>query len=81
MGIKKVTDRKYLGFKRTMAELKPILAQFIDKEAVIYKMIADFRLLSKFSKDEMTAFFKGFFVEIKDEATVKKIFIDGARAK
>jgi hypothetical protein len=29
----------------------------------------------------MTAFFKGFFVEIKDEATVKKIFIDGARAK
>jgi len=81
MGIKKVTDRKYLGFKRTMAELNPILAQFIDKEAVIYKMIADFRLLSKFSKDEMTAFFKGFFVEIKDEATVKKIFIDGARAK
>ena len=81
MGIKKVTDRKYLGFKRTLPEIKTILEKFSANEAAVYKVIDDFKLLSKFSKNEMTVFLQGFFTQIKDEAAIKKIFVDGARVK
>lgn len=79
--IKKVTDRLYLGFPRTMEELKKSLALFQEREEAIYKTIEDFPLLRRPGKDEMKAFIKSFFELIKDDANIKKIFIYGARKK
>jgi hypothetical protein len=81
LGIEKVTDRLYLGFPRTMAELKPAIALFMEKENDVYKVINDYPLLRKKPKEEMLAFMKGFYTIIKEKANVQKIFIDNARLK
>lgn len=79
MGIKKVTDRKYRGFKRTMDEIRPIVSRFMQKEQDVYKLISEFPYLNAASKKEMTVFFEGFFNEMRDEQKIQKIFIDEAR--
>ena len=75
----KVTERKYLGFKRNMDEVKPIVARFLEKEADVYKLINDFSLFKPETKKEMTTFLEGFFNEMRDEKKVQKVFVDGAR--
>lgn len=81
LGIEKVTDRLYLGFPRTMAELKPVVAYFLQKEVEVYRTINDFPLLRKKPKEEMLAFIQGFYTIIKNEANIQKEFIDKARTK
>lgn len=81
LGIAKVTDRLYQGFPRTEAELKPVISLFLQKENDVFKTILDFPLLKKKPKEEMVAFIREFFTIIKDEANIKKIFIDKARKK
>lgn len=79
IGIKKVTERKYLGYKRTAAELKPVLQQFLIREKDILKIVESAALLKPKPKAEMLAFLQSFFTEIRDEAIVQKVFIDNAR--
>lgn len=81
LGIEKVTDRLYQGFPRTAAELKEVIAVFLQKENDVYKTISDFPLLKKKPKEEMLAFIQGFYTIIKDETNIQKIFIDKARTK
>jgi hypothetical protein len=81
LGIEKVTDRLYMGFPRTTAELKATIAIFLEKENDVYKTINDFPLLRKKPKEEMLAFIQGFYAIIKDESNIQKIFIDKARTK
>jgi hypothetical protein len=78
-GIEKVTERRYRGFKRTIDEIRPIVAGFLAKEQDVYKLIADFKYFRPETKKEMTEFLKGFFNEIRDEKRVQKIFVDEAR--
>ncbi|MES2646432.1 MAG: hypothetical protein V4717_06120 [Bacteroidota bacterium] len=75
----KVTERKYMGFKRSLEEVRPIVAGFLEKEQSVYKLINDFTLFKPETKKEMTAFLESFFNEIRDEKKVQKIFVDGAR--
>jgi hypothetical protein len=81
LGIKKVTDRLYRGFPRTMPELKAALALFTEREQAIYKLIQDFPLLKNTGKNEMTEFIKSFYQLVKDDASIQRLFIDGARKK
>jgi hypothetical protein len=81
IGIEKVTDRKYLGFPRTMQEIKDAIALFLKNEEAIYALIANFAPLKKAGKDELTLFIQDFYKEIKDEKNLQKIFIDNARTK
>jgi hypothetical protein len=78
-GIEKVTERRYRGFKRTMDEVKPIVARFLEKEQDVYKLIADFKYFKPGTKKEMTSFFEDFFNEMRDEKNVQKVFVDEAR--
>ena len=79
MGIEKVTDRKYRGFKRTMDEIRPIVSRFLEKEQAVYKLIADFPYFTPDTKKEMTSYLEGFFNEMRDEKKVQKVFVDEAR--
>jgi hypothetical protein len=81
IGIAKVTDRKYLGFPRTIEELKAAIVPFLENEEKIYKMIMDFGPMNKKSKDEMKLYIEGFYNEIKTEGSLQKLFIDKARTK
>lgn len=81
LGIQKVTDRLYLGFPRTIAEINATLKIFLEKETEVLNTISNFPLLRKKGKEEMLAFIQGFFTIIKDEASVKKIFVDNAITK
>ncbi len=81
LGIQKVTDRLYLGFPRTMEEIKPVVNVFLQKETEVLNLINGFPLLRKKPKEEMLAFIQGFFTLIKDDAMVKKVFIDNAITK
>lgn len=81
LGIKKVTDRLYLGFPRTIAEINATVNIFLQKETEVLNTISSFPLLRKKGKEEMLAFIQGFFAIIKDEASVKRIFVDNAITK
>jgi hypothetical protein len=81
IGIEKVTDRKYLGFPRTIQEINEVIPVFLANEQAIYKIISDFEPLKKAGKDEMSLFIQEFFNEIKVEGNLQKLFIDGAKSK
>lgn len=81
LGIEKVTDRLYLGFPRTLEEIKSVLTVFKEKEKEILDLIRDFPLLRKKGKEEMLAMMESFYTIIGDEAKVKQIFVDNAMTK
>ena len=81
LGIQKVTDRLYLGFPRTIDEINAVVKIFLQKENEVLSTIRDFPLLRKKGKDEMLAFIESFFTIIKDQANVKRIFVDNAITK
>jgi hypothetical protein len=81
LGIQKVTDRLYLGFPRTLDEINAVVKIILEKENEVLKTITDYPLLRKKGKEEMLAFIQGFFTIIKDQASVKKIFVDNAITK
>ncbi len=81
LGIEKVTDRLYLGFPRTIEEINSILKLFLQKEEEVINMISSFPLLRKRGKEEMLPFIQDFYATIKDQAKVKKIFVDNAITK
>ena len=79
LGTTSVTERVYRGFPRSMEELQVETKLFNEKKAEIYKLITDFQLLSKKSKDGMIKFLDDFYRTISDPRTIKKEFIDNAR--
>lgn len=81
LGIEKVTDRLYLGFPRSLTEIQTTLQIFLDKEQEVLHTISDFPLLRKKGKEEMLTLIREFYSIIRDEAQVKKIFIDNAITK
>jgi hypothetical protein len=79
LGTTSVTERVYRGFPRSMEELQEEIKVFNDKKAEIYKLIKEFQLLSKRSKDGMIKYLDDFYKTISDPRTIKKEFIDNAR--
>jgi hypothetical protein len=79
IGIKKVTERKYLGYTRTIEEVNETLKIFNEKRDDIMNIIEDCALLKPKPKAEMKSFLEEFFLEIKDAEKVKSTFVDKAR--
>ena len=79
LNIDKVTQRLYFGFPRNPEEINAVLKLFFEREQVIYKLIAEYPLLKQAGKDEMTNYIKSFYEIIRNDAAVKKIFIDEAK--
>jgi arginine repressor len=79
MGIENVTQRKYRGFPRTMAELQTAIQVFNRQKDQIYALVNNFSPLSTSSKKEMIRYLDDFFVTINNERKVQFEFIDNAR--
>ena len=80
-GIEKVTDRKYLGFPRTLEEIKAVTDKFGAKKDDINNLINNFELLTNYHKKEMSLFIAQFYKILESDRDIKVAFIDNARTK
>jgi hypothetical protein len=78
LGLTSVTERYYMGYVRTMSELRVAAGRFLEKEKEILNLVKDFEHFGEKEKWEMTAFLEDFFEIIKDEDRMKEHFIDNA---
>ena len=81
MGISDVTQRRYRGFPRTMAELQAITLLFQQKKDRIYALVNNCQPLSVSNKKKMTAYLDEFYEIISNERKLKYEFIDNARTQ
>lgn len=77
-GLTLVTERYYMGYPRTMEEIKVAAAKFLAKEQEIFDLVKQFEYLGNKQKSNMALFLKEFFELIKDEEKMKESFIDNA---
>jgi hypothetical protein len=61
LGLKSVTERRYLGICRSQEIFRNELKEFSDKKEEFYKVIHDFPYLDEKSKKEMFKYLDGFF--------------------
>lgn len=77
-----VTERFYMGYPRTMEELKVAAGRFLAKEKEIKDLVKQFTYIGENQRSQMIDFLEEFFELIKDESQMKVAFIDNAlRAK
>ncbi|MDB5276473.1 MAG: hypothetical protein JWR61_1428 [Ferruginibacter sp.] len=74
-----VTQRVYRGFPRTMDELKDALATFKQQKDNIYALVNNCALLTSKNKGYMLDYLDSFYNIVKNERTIKTVFIDNAR--
>jgi hypothetical protein len=79
--IESVKERLYRGFPRTMEELNDVLDVFKKQKDNIYALISNFRLLTRETKNEMTAYLDEFYEKIDSPSKVRSIFITNARTR
>ena len=79
VNIKKVTEREYRGFPRSMQELQQAISIFIKQKENIFKLITDFEPIAEKYKRELTDYLNAFYVIISDNKMVQREFIDNAR--
>ena len=77
--IERVTERYYMGFPRTLAELQQILQVFRDQKENMYKLINDYDYISKKDRDIILKFVDEFYDAISSKSRVQYLFMDGAR--
>jgi hypothetical protein len=74
-----VTQRVYRGFPRTMDELNAALATFKQQKDDIYALVNNCALLTSRNKGYMLEYLDSFYSLVKNEKTIKTVFIDNAR--
>ena len=79
LGISYVTQRLYRGFPRKMEELRSTLEIFQQQRTAIDSLVMNLRPLSLSHKKEMLRFINAFFDIIKNEKSIRHIFITNAR--
>ena len=79
LGIKNVTDRLYRGFDRNMGEISAVLTVFLKNEKTINDEVVALPYVRKGKQEEIQQFLHSFFDDIKSQAKVRRIFIDGSR--
>jgi hypothetical protein len=77
-GLTSVTERYYMGYVRTMEELRATAALFLAKENEINNLVKNFEYLGDVEKRDMVSYLKEFFDAIKDDSRLKDIFINNA---
>lgn len=81
MGISDVTQRKYRGFPRPIAEVQTVIQQFQQKKESIYALVNNCQPLNASNKKKMIAYLDEFYEIISSERKVKYEFIDNARVQ
>ena len=71
----KVTDRYFIGQKKSLAEFQPIFELFEEKKNDFLELIKNFDYLSKKERRNMTFYLKSFYRDIHDQETIEKVFI------
>jgi hypothetical protein len=77
-GLTLVTERYYMGYVRTMNELREAASVFLAKEKEILNLVQQFEYLGEKEKWEMKSFLEEFFETIKNDERMKVAFIDYA---
>ena len=77
--IKYVQERYYLGFSRTIDELKQALQIFKNQQQAIDSLIMNLEPLALAHKKEMSKYLQDFFKLIEKEHDIKEQFINNAR--
>jgi hypothetical protein len=77
-GLTSVTERFYMGYPRTIEELKEAASIFLSRENEIYALVKDFEYINENLKYEMVEYLKQFFEVIKSESQMKTEFIEYA---
>jgi hypothetical protein len=77
-GLTSVTERYYMGYVRTMEELRATAALFLEKEDEIYNLVNNFEYIGDTDKRDMVSYLREFFDVIKDDSRFKDIFINNA---
>jgi hypothetical protein len=78
LDITSVRDRYYLGYKRTIEELKAITSVYNENHDKILQCINDFNLLSKNNRKDIAGYVDKFFDVTKYESTIRFAFIANA---
>ena len=63
----KLTDRVYMGYPRTVADMTAVIQHFKDKEAAILQTVKDAKLLSPVARKEVYDYLDDFFKSIENE--------------
>jgi hypothetical protein len=77
-GLTSVTERFYMGYPRTIEELKEAASIFLSRENEIYALVKDFEYINENLKYEMVDYLKQFFEVIKSESKMNIEFIEYA---
>ena len=74
-----VQERYYLGFPRTIEEIKLVIEDFQARRESLLRIIQEFPLLARNHKGQMSGYIDEFFNLVKSERYLKYNFIDNAR--
>ncbi len=77
-GLTSVTERFYMGYPRTIEELKEAASIFLSKENILYDLVNGFEFIDKNIRIEMVEYLEQFFEVIKNESQMKTEFIEYA---
>jgi hypothetical protein len=77
-GLTLVTERFYMGYPRTIEELKVAADLFLAREKEIKELVKKFEYIGNNQRSHMTEFLEEFFELIKNENQMKVAFIDNA---
>jgi hypothetical protein len=77
-GLTSVTERFYMGYVRTMDELKVAAELFLAKENELLNLINQSEFLGAKEKRDMILFLEEFFDLIKNEDRIRRTFIESA---
>lgn len=73
--VRTITDRYFLGHKKKMEELAPVLALFHAKKAELIKTVEDFDYLPKGERKRMVKYMEAFYKVLSKPKLVKKAFV------
>lgn len=73
--VNSLTDRYFLGHKKKMAELDPVLTLFKEKKAELIRTITDFEYLSQKERKRMVKYIESFYKILDKPKQVKSHFI------
>ena len=73
--VKTIKDRYFLGHKKKMEDLDPVLELFQKKKTALIDTVNDFEYLSKFERKRMIKYINSFYKILDNPKLVKKEFV------
>ena len=73
--VRTITDRYFLGHKKKMEDLDPVLALFQAKKAELIATVNDFEYLPKSERKRMVKYMESFYKILSKPKLVKRAFV------